>query len=312
MQRISICVCTYRRPRLLKRLLEKIAGQITCGEFTYSVVVVDNDANGSGREVVMRVKEESTFAVQYHLEPHRSISHARNRCVANARGDLIAFIDDDEFPADDWLLQHHRLLVASEADGVLGPVLPHFDTLGPAWLVRSGLLDRTRFESGEVIRSALHTRTGNVLLWRRLFDEGGFDPRYGLSGGGDTVFFQRMMEAGRVFIWCDEAVVYETIPLERQTRQYYLKRACTRGLAASWTTPFLSVATVRSMVAVTLYTLALPFLALAGSHLFMRYLVKDVDHVSKLLAYAGVKVVAERTYQPPGTPARTCASRTSA
>lgn len=300
--RISVCICTYRRQRLLERLLEKIAGQITHDEFTYSVVVVDNDAEGSGREVVMRMKGKCNFTIQYHLEPHRSISHARNRSVAGAEGDMIAFIDDDEFPADDWLLQNHRSLLASEADGVLGPVLPHFETPGPAWLVRSGLLDRVRFKSGEVISSARYMRTGNVLLWRRLFADGGFDPKYGLSGSGDTVFFKRKMETGCVFIWCDEALVYETVPLERQRRSYYLRRACTRGMTEAWQSPFLSRGTLKSAVAVLLYTAALPFLGLFGQHVFMRYLVKSCDHLGKLLAYINVTLVRERPYQEASLP----------
>jgi len=48
----------------------------------------------------------------------------------------------------------------------------------------SGLLERKTFRTGEKIKDWHHTRTGNVLLWKRLFlEEGGsFDPAYGKSG----------------------------------------------------------------------------------------------------------------------------------
>jgi glycosyltransferase involved in cell wall biosynthesis len=296
---ISVCVCTFARPALLARLLEKLNAQVTNNRFTYSTVVIDNDAAGTARSVVDSARKTSAFQIDYDIEPERSISHARNRSVRNARGELVAFIDDDEFPAEDWLLKHYQLLVSSNADGVLGPVLPHFDDEGPAWLARSGLLDRRRLRTGEIIRSSQDTRTGNVLLWRRLFDEcgGGFDPKYGRSGGGDAVFFKRMMEKGKVFTWCDEACVYETVPPDRQTRGYYIRRACTRGMTEAWETPFLSRSTARSAMAVILYTCSLPVLLVAGQHLFMKYLVKNCDHLAKLLAYLRIRLVTERPYQ---------------
>lgn len=295
---ISICICTFKRPLLLERLLGKLNTQRTEGAFFYSVVVVDNDSEQSGREVVERVKGKAGFAIDYHVEPQRSISYARNRSVRNATGDLIAFIDDDEFPDDFWLLTHLKALQATRADGVLGPVKPHFDGEGPSWLVRSGLLERTRLKTNEVIRDSSHTRTGNVLIWRRIFDDpdGHFDPRYGRSGGGDAVFFKTMMGKGKVFVWCDEAVVYETVLPERQTRKYYLKRAFTRGMTEAWVSSPFSMSTLKSLAAIVIYTCALPLLLLVGQHAFMRYLVKNCDHIGKILGFWGIKVVRERPY----------------
>jgi len=295
---ISVCICTYRRVEMLKRLLDRLELQETDNLFSYSAVVVDNDEEESGRQTVLNAQSQLKFHIEYHIEPERSISLARNRAVKSAGGRLIAFIDDDEFPEDDWLLKHYRTLLASEADGVLGPVKPDFSEMTPAWLVKSGLLERKTFRTGETITDWHHTRTGNVLLWKRLFlEEGGlFDPAYGKSGGGDAVFFKRMMEKGRTFVWCNEATVYETVPLERQRKSYYLKRAFTRGMTSAWEVPFLSLYTVRSAVAIVLYTSALPLSILFGQHVFMRYLVRDCDHVGKILRYFGITLVKERPY----------------
>lgn len=295
---ISICICTFRRPQLLERLLDKLNTQRTEGQFSFSVVVVDNDGQESGRDVVAKTKAKAIFGIDYHVEPQRSISLARNRSVRNTQGDLIAFIDDDEFPDDAWLITHLKTLQATNADGVLGPVKPHFDGEPPAWLVKSGLLERKTLETNEVIASSSDTRTGNVLIWKRVFDEkdGCFDPKYGRSGGGDAVFFKRMMEKGKIFVWCNEACVFETVLPERQTRMYYIRRAFTRGMTEAWATSFLRMGTLRSLLAIVLYTAALPILFLLGQHLFMRYLVKDCDHIAKILGYMGMKLVAERPY----------------
>lgn len=295
---ISVCICTYRRPALLHRLLEKLKEQITDGQFSISVVVVDNDAAGSGRDAVLAAGKHSTIPVEYHVEPKRNISLARNRSVENAKGGLIAFIDDDEFPEKDWLFNHRKTLLTTGANGVLGPVLPHFDGRPPKWLLGSGLLDRRSFATRQLLDNARDTRTGNVLLWRSLFSdkEDRFDPRFGRTGGGDAVFFKRMMEKGKTFVWCNEAVVFETIPPERQKRMYHVKRAFTRGITEARESAFLSLSTLRSIAATVLYTLILPFSLLLGQHVFMRILVKGCDHFSKILAHLGIEPVRERPY----------------
>jgi succinoglycan biosynthesis protein ExoM len=82
--RISICVCAYRRPTLLVRLLDAIQGLTTNGLFEFGVVVVDNDDGESAKEIVDKAKATSRLSIVYDVEPERSISLARNRSVKNA------------------------------------------------------------------------------------------------------------------------------------------------------------------------------------------------------------------------------------
>src|SRR5208283_4072079 len=96
---ISVCTCTYKRPRLLQRLLEKLAGQETGGSFTYSIVVADNDAAESAKTVVSGFQRSATVPLQYCVEPRQNIALTRNKALENSDGDFVAFIDDDEFPA---------------------------------------------------------------------------------------------------------------------------------------------------------------------------------------------------------------------
>lgn len=295
---ISVCICTYKRATLLARLLRELSVLKTDGLFRYSAVVVDNDAQESAREVVLRAKKEAFFDIKYYVEPERSISLARNMLVKHSTGDMIAFIDDDEFPDDNWLLLHFKALLGFGVDGVLGPVIAHLDNNPPRWLLKSGLLERKRFLTGSIIKDSRFTRTGNVLLWRKLIraDEVPFDPAYGKSGGGDAVFFRKKINKGKLFIWCDEACVYETVPVERQRLNYYIRRAFTRGMTSAWNTPFFSKSTMISIIAVISYTLLLPFSLILGYHAFVRLLVKDCDHLAKLLSYAGINLISERPY----------------
>lgn len=99
-----VCVCTYKRPELLKRLLKIVALQETDQLFSYSIVVADNGSQ-SARDVVAEFARSSEIPVPYCIQTQRNIALTRNKAIENAAGDFIAFIDDDEFPAFRRLLK---------------------------------------------------------------------------------------------------------------------------------------------------------------------------------------------------------------
>src|SRR5258705_1049836 len=145
---ISVCICTFKRPALLATLLKGIFEQRTDGKFTFSVVVVDNDRAGSARETVERFGSER---IKYVIEPEQSIALARNRAMANARGDFVACIDDDECPEKDWLFNLLETGLKYRVAGVLGPGKPAFEKEPPGWVIKGGFYDRPNHETGFVI-----------------------------------------------------------------------------------------------------------------------------------------------------------------
>jgi succinoglycan biosynthesis protein ExoM len=223
-------VCTFRRPELLSRLLDALASQVPDPSFRFDVVVIDNDRDRSAQQAVRRFQLRGDVDAVYDCEPEQNISLARNRAIRNATGNLVAFLDDDEYPAKDWLAQLHRTLKMHNASGVLGPVLPDFPPDAPRWLERGRFFRRRRLPTGTSITSR-DARTGNVLLRRSIFTEydGWFDPAFGRTGGEDSDFFLRQFETGGVFVWCDEAIAYETVPPERWKVSFHLKRYLLSG-----------------------------------------------------------------------------------
>ena len=141
-------------------------------------------------------------------------------------------------------------------------------------------------------------RTGNVLIRREVFTAflTPFDFRFGRTGGEDSAFFARALGAGFRFVWCDEAIAYERVPPERQTARYHIRRALQRGVNTAAREPVLSRGTLKSLMAVPLYALAIPLLLVAGKHLAIRYVVKLCDHGAKLLAHAGIRTIRERSF----------------
>jgi len=290
---VTVCICTYKRPHLLRRLLHDLQRQHTEDLFTYSVVVVDNDIHRSATAVVAEAARASN-AIVYCVEPVQNIARARNKAVENAEGDYIAFIDDDEYPSPDWLLNLLETCRAYDADGVLGPVLPSFEQEPPQWLKKGRFFDRPAHRTGRKL-SWRDTRTGNVLLKKSILrdmDEP-FDPAFG-SGGEDVEFFRRMIQKGFEFVWCEKAVVFEVIPLARCTRGYLLRLALLRGgnsrkhPIGGW--PKLA----KSVVAVACYFPVLPVMAVCGQHILLKYLIRLFYHTSHICASFGWRLVKEK------------------
>ena len=299
---ITVCVCSYRRPELLERLLAALAVQRTAGLFTFSCAVVDNDAAASAHTVVERLQPTFPVPIRYAVEPARNFALARNHALSLVSGKFLAFVDDDEVPREDWLMQLWRTLHQYHADAVLGPVRPYFEGQPPSWVVRSRICERPSHATG----STLHwkqTRTGNVLLRTAIVVENGvrFDPAYA-TGGEDVDFFRRAARAGKTFVWCEEAPVYELVPETRLRRRYYLKRAFLQGrVSLNYATERPSaIGTLRlaakAFGAMVAYTCALPFLFLLGEHIGMKYLIKDCHHTGRLLAILGVSHSASRDF----------------
>lgn len=291
---ISVCICTFRRPDLLLRSLKALDEQYTAGEFTYSVIVADNDCDRSAQDTVAAFSQSANIAVRYCVEPEQNIALVRNRAIAEADGEFIAFMDDDEVPEEQWLHHLYSACHRFGADGILGPVVPYFDHDPPAWVRKGKFFDRPAHPTSYELKWA-ECRTGNVLFRRSILpvSEPPFRAHFG-AAGEDMDFFRRMIDAGFIFMWCAEAKVHELVPPARCSRSFLLKRALLRGSNFPKHPANRLKNIAKSIVAVPLYTLALPVLAACGQHLFIKYLIKLADHSARLLAFTGVPVIKER------------------
>jgi succinoglycan biosynthesis protein ExoM len=226
--RVGVCILTYKRPASLGRLLNGL-NALTFAKArppAVSVLVVDNDAEGSGRAVCKELEPRMVFPLNFVIEPRRGYSHARNTAVACVRDnvDFLAFIDDDEFPAPCWLDELLDTQERFDADIVTGPVLPEYDADVPAWVIRGRFFDRPRHATGALLHDA---RTGNCLMRSRLLESssGPFDERFARTGGEDTHLFARLFQAGSSIRWADDAVVHETVSADRATIRWLLRRS---------------------------------------------------------------------------------------
>lgn len=225
---VSVCIATYRRPDRLAALLDDLVRQ-SC--VPLEVVVVDNDLTGSAREVVAwRRARGCPFELIYGTQGQQNISLTRNRSVALAAGSWLAFIDDDERAAPHWLADLVGTALASDADGVLGPVVPVLPEAAPDWIRRGDFYRWPRRPTGQRV-PLNRLRFGNVLLRGSLLRDrvAPFDAAYGLTGGEDGELLGRLTQQGARIVWCDEAVVTEPVEPARLTLRWLLLRGLRGG-----------------------------------------------------------------------------------
>lgn len=230
-QDVSVCLCTYKRPHLLARCLESLVNQVF--DLSYEIIVTDNDDVFSARKIVEKKRklcEDAGIRLTYLTEPIQNIALARNKCLSAAKGKLIAFLDDDEVASSHWLSSLHYILNTHNADGVWGPVVPVVSDQFPEWMRKSGLFDRPRMKSGTTM-PANCLRTGNAMVKRELLclRPGPFDAGLGRSGGSDSELFSWLQNRNHVFIWSDEAEVFEEVEIKRKKILWHLRRAYRGG-----------------------------------------------------------------------------------
>ncbi len=233
--RIAVCALTYLRPVGLARLLRELDRLIIPDGVEVRVFVIDNDPDRSADELVHGHAASPRFDVTYVHEPTRGISAGRNASIAAARtwsADAVCFIDDDEWPEPDWLLELVATARRTGAEVVTGPVFPMFDEPPPSWIVEGRYFERPRHDHDGLIDYAT---TSSVLIDMACFDSRSepFDVEFGLSGGSDTHFFAELYDAGRRIAWCDLAHVYEAIPATRVDASWLLRREYRRGQTMS-------------------------------------------------------------------------------
>lgn len=297
MEHISVCICTFKRQTLLKQLLEKLRYQISNEEFTYSVIVVDNDCNRSAVPIVAEFSNTSSIVIEYFCESRQNISHARNMAIENAHGSYMAFIDDDEFPSDTWLLNLYTAFNRYKPNGgVLGPVFPHYPEGTPQWLIESRICDRPNHSTGTMLDWNM-TRAGNVLLSQRVFVESEvrFDPKYGRTGGEDKELFRLLMAHGYGFIWCQEAAVYEVIYPERWKLSHYLYRNLMNGgVTGKSIRKHAEKYFIRSLISLLCYAVLIGVSMFIGKHKLYKYIIRVVYDFGRVMGCLGFVLIRER------------------
>lgn len=234
---VSVVICTYNRAQSLHRTLESLAAMSLPPDFSWELVVVDNNSTDQTPKVVADFAAAHAFDVRYVFEKNQGLSHARNRGIVEATGDILAFVDDDIVVTSNWLASIARGFSDLNADCIGGKILPLWEGPVPTWLTQDlygylGLLDH----GDAPIRMTTPDLWGaNYAVRRSLFSKyGQFNVTLGrtpdkLYAGEETDFSRRLLQGGAHLWYCAQAVVYHRVPAARMTKSYLRKWTYDQG-----------------------------------------------------------------------------------
>lgn len=235
--RTSVVVCTRNRSSLLERACAAILA-VDAPPGGWELVIVDNASDDGSREVAESLRREAPERVRVVDERRVGLSAARNRGIAEARGELIAFVDDDAFPARGWLV---AIVAALAAEGVLGaggPVEPLIEGELPSWFRGSYLAYLTVWDLGSQpcdLRYNEYPRGANMAFRREAFDRfGAFSRHLGRSGKSllsceETELCLRLERGGFRTVYSPAARVRHVTPVDRLTPAWMERRFAAQG-----------------------------------------------------------------------------------
>ena len=217
--KVAVGFCTYKRLHSLERLFQHLAGTIKAVNEPCVIIVVDNDGNDSAvPQAIEGFAQSHGLDVRYLVETQPGISAARNAVFTEAERlgvQFMAMLDDDEWPTDRWLSELLKTQAINNASIVGGPVRPvfpesarHLEKYARYWSVQKQSLDGKPFVFCTC--NFLVNMHAIAKEPRPLFDEA-----FGLSGGGDTVFFRKLFYRGHAMAWSEDAWIYEEVPASR-------------------------------------------------------------------------------------------------
>src|ERR1700677_4197251 len=100
---VTVIICSYNRCRSLAKTLESVAASTFTDGRKWEVLVIDNNSKDQTREVAEDFCRRYPDHFRYLFEPRQGKSNALNLGISEARGEVLAFTDDDVTVEPSWL-----------------------------------------------------------------------------------------------------------------------------------------------------------------------------------------------------------------
>lgn len=229
--RICVAFPTFRRPEGLIRALRSLASlKSVAGVNELLIAVFDNDASSTAENIC--ATEANTLGLTYHYEavPEKGLAYVRNAILAFAAGrfDYLAMLDDDEESDELWLSELVDAMRATGAAAVFGRVETLFPENSSAWVHTFRESEYPLLKNHSVLSDGW---TSNCLLdlQNGAVDGVRFDLALNFAGGEDQLYFRTIIARGGVLRYAENAVVSETLPVDRTRPLAVLRRSFRRG-----------------------------------------------------------------------------------
>jgi glucosyl-dolichyl phosphate glucuronosyltransferase len=230
--KLSVVVCTYNRSQRLRRMLESLREAVIPVDSSCEFILVDNNCDDDTRRVFEEIERRSESRIRYVFEENKGISHARNRGVKEAKGEIIAFTDDDVVVEKYWIQNIEKAF--KEHDDVAcvgGKILPIWEIPKPKWLAPNLYFHVALLDYGDFVAymDSPNIWGANFAVKSEMFKKYGlFDSNLGriprkLYSGEETEFLQRLLNAGEKLLYYPTSIVYHCVSANRMSKGYFRK-----------------------------------------------------------------------------------------
>jgi len=230
----SIVIATYDRWELLRGLLSSIREHFDGSDVEYEVIVADNSRNDEISKKIEQVVEvfRNSGRAEFRIveEPLAGKCRAQNAAIKLARGEIIAFFDDDVVVTPEWLNVAANFFKHETFDVMQGPILVPPEVEHDENFVRAQRKFRTiNFVKYPLGLKEIKTLTGaNMAVRRQMFSKiGAFNEELGPGRSGiseDVEFAKRVLKAGGRIGYEHRAAVYHIVDWSRLTEEFFRDR----------------------------------------------------------------------------------------
>ena len=229
---ISVILCTFNRCESLAKALDSVAVSVLPESVRWEVLVVDNNSSDGTRGVIEEICRRYPDRFRYLFEPRQGKSNALNSAIKAAKGDVLAFMDDDVTVESTWLHNLTAALGDGKWVGAGGRTLPERSLPLPRWLsLENPYLPPpfAIFDRGLQVDELTEPPVGtNMAFSRKMFAKHGdfridLGPRPGSEiRSEDSEFGSRLLAQGERLRYEPSAVVYHSVPEHRLQKKYLL------------------------------------------------------------------------------------------
>jgi glycosyltransferase involved in cell wall biosynthesis len=239
---VSILICTRNRANSLRRTLDSFFCAGNLESPNWEVLVVESSTDHTG-EVCLEFQQRFPQHFRFLTERKLGKSNALNTAIAAAKGDILAFTDDDVLCTPDYIQGIRTVFSLHAADAAQGRVLLDCEGGWPEWLDKTYLALMADFrDCGDQVIDLDGTLFGvNMVVRAEVFQKiGGFAPELGPGGIGvweDTEISLRMRQAGCRLLYAPQILVRHQWPRDRLTKSFIRKRFFLQGRVFAYYDP---------------------------------------------------------------------------